>query len=114
MTNSILSHTEIKTLLKGFYTPGKISKFISYHEENPEVFYLFLKFASQAKRVTSRYGAKSIGEQIRWHFNIEKRTDDFKMNNTFTAYYARLLIMRYPRKFKGFFELRRSPVRKGI
>lgn len=51
------------------------------------------------------YGAKAIAETIRYDRTIEKCCE-FKMNNNFPAYLARLFILKHP-QHKNFFEFRR-------
>lgn len=65
-----------------------------------------MQFTYQALKVMDKYGAKSICEQIRWHINIENREHTFRINNTYTAYYARLA-MDVDKKLENFFEVRR-------
>ncbi len=90
--------------------------FLAFHEENPEVLDLFITFSKLARKRRKSYGAKSIAEQIRWHVNIERGNDSFKLNNTFTAYYARLVLESNKKLFKDFFKTRKSPntTTKGI
>jgi hypothetical protein len=80
--------------------------FRKFHQENPDVFWLFQKFAEQAlKAGCSEFGAKAIWERMRWHSLVETRGDNYKLNNSYTTYYARLLELTDER-FLGFFEFR--------
>lgn len=82
-------------------------KFFAYHEKNPHILPLFLKFAKQAKSVGfSHYSIRAIVNRVRWHINIEtKDVDGFKMNNNYSSRYARLLVKENP-EFEGFFRNR--------
>ncbi len=83
-------------------------RFFKYHKENPHVYKLFAKYAKQVKSLGyGSYSMRTIMHRVRWHINIEtKDRDGFKMNNSYSSRYARLLIEKMPR-FKTFFELRR-------
>lgn len=77
-----------------------------FHIENPHVFNLFLKYSRMAReRGFEKFSAKAIFERLRWHLNFETEGDTFKLNNNYTALYARKIISEYP-EFDGFFELR--------
>lgn len=81
-------------------------RFQRYHMDNPHVYELFLKFAKTVKQKGFvKYSSKSIMERLRWHLNFETTGDTFKLNNNYTAYYARMVIENNP-EFEGFFELR--------
>lgn len=79
---------------------------LAYHAEHPEVFELFERFALQIAAAGRRhYGAKSVFERIRWHAAISGG-EDFKLNNNFTALYARWFHEQHP-ELAGFFRTRR-------
>lgn len=81
-------------------------KFEIYHAENPQVFDLFKRYAIMAKdKGFKNFSAKAIFERLRWHYNIETVGDPFKLNNNYTAYYARKL-MTEDIRFDGFFHIR--------
>lgn len=81
-------------------------RFDLFHAQNPHVFQLFLKYSMMAKdRGFEKFSAKAVFERLRWHLNFETSGDVFKLNNDFTALYARKLIDENP-EFLGFFELR--------
>jgi hypothetical protein len=54
----------------------------------------------------TNYSSKSIFERIRWHVEIETKSEEVKLNNNFSAYYARLFHLAYP-QHRGFFRNRR-------
>lgn len=87
--------------------PDLYDKFIRYHAENPNVYERFEDVALQtAATGFHKYSSKTILEVIRWHVSIETRDADFKINNNFTAYYARLFMQNHP-ELPGFFETRK-------
>ena len=78
-----------------------------FHRANPEVYKLFKKYALQAAQARHRhFGSKMIFERMRWHTMIETTDADYKLNNNYTAYYARLFMADYP-EHREFFRTRR-------
>ena len=83
------------------------SEFEEYGKQNPEIWQEFEKIALQLIfKGVKRYGAKAIFEIIRYHRFLENRGDKFKVNNNYTAGYARKFVEKYP-QYKDFFEMRR-------
>ena len=93
--------------------PSAKEKWWAWHRENPDVWKLFEKFTDDViARGHEHYSAKAIFERIRWHTEIE--TDGaFKLQNNFTAYYARLFHALRP-ECDGFFRTRLQDVEKEI
>lgn len=88
--------------------PHIVDSFLKFHETNPKVYSMFKIFACQLRQGgLSHYGSKAIMERIRWHFEVEHKQKDFKVNNNYASCYARLLMREAP-EFKGFFELRNT------
>lgn len=82
-------------------------KFLQWHQSNPEVYAFLKEKALEAKRRgIDRYGAKALAELARFHFKVETPLSEFKLNNNFVAFYARLLMEDVP-ELAGFFELRK-------
>ena len=79
--------------------------FKHYHEQNPQIYKMFCKFAEQAARRRDHYSAKAIMERIRWETMISDDQPDFKIDNTWTSHYARKYMKDHP-EHDGFFELR--------
>lgn len=81
--------------------------FEEFHYCNPHVFKMFVQYARQAKsRGYEKFSAKAIFERLRWYYNFEVVSEDeWKLNNNYTALFARLAIKEYP-EFEGFFQLR--------
>ena len=47
-------------------------RFETFHKENPQIWELFEKYALEAMRKgRTHFGAKMIGERIRWYTKIE-------------------------------------------
>ena len=80
--------------------------FKAYHAAHPKVWFLF-KLYTEAAIASGRpsYSADAICHRIRWYSEIESCDDSVKLNNNFTAYYARLFMVKFP-QHDGFFNLR--------
>lgn len=87
----------------------KTSKFLEYHETNPQIWKAFSRKTFQTiDRGFRQFGAKAILEIIRWETGVAADgADGFKVNNTYAPYYARLFAVRYP-EHKDFFRMRES------
>ena len=81
----------------------------AFHKANPKVYYELRRLAMQLVRVGHRkFGIAMIFEQLRWQWY--ERTQDiegFKLNNSYRAFYARLLMESEP-ELAGVFETRRT------
>jgi hypothetical protein len=86
--------------------PRLVRRFAGFHEDNPDVFKKFEKYAS-LMRLSGRekYSAWVIVQVIRWEHDLQTTGDVFKVNNDFIALYSRLLIVQQP-VYRDFFELR--------
>ena len=83
-------------------------RFEKFHAENPVVYRLFCRFADELlARGRTRYSADAICHRIRWHVAVETTDMDFKINDHYTAFYARLWMKDHP-EFGEFFETRRQ------
>jgi hypothetical protein len=75
----------------------KVYQFIRWHSEHRDVWESFEQFSLAAAGAGRRhYGAMAILNRVRWHAEIEKRSDDFKVNNNWAPYYARIFVWKYP------------------
>ena len=65
--------------------------FQKFDREHPDVYAEFKRLADIAvSRGRQRIGAKMLMEVIRWNYILDTPPDDdFKINNNYTAYYAR-------------------------
>jgi hypothetical protein len=82
-------------------------RFEEYDRANPHVYSMFLRYAKMAfNKGFSKFSAKAIFERLRWYYKFETvDQEDFKLNNSYTAYYARKA-MNENQELQGFFELR--------
>lgn len=87
--------------------PRLVREFEAFHRDNPQVYALFVRFALQAAGRRSHFGAKAVFERMRWHAAFDVTGDEFKVNNNYTAFYARLFERDYP-QHAGFFRQRAS------
>lgn len=89
--------------------------FLKYHKKNPHIWMLFQSFANQAVQSgRKQFSAKAIVERIRWHCEVETKDPlGFKLQNSMTAYYARLWQSKYPNK-RHFFKTRVTEAEKAL
>lgn len=82
-------------------------KFIKYHENNPNVYRLFIGFAHELIAAgRKKLSASLIIERIRWEVNVQTVSDDnFKITNNHTAFYARKFMNDFP-EYVGYFRTR--------
>lgn len=86
-------------------SPGFL-KFQEFHSANPHVYELFRDRALELHRAGVRhYGARAIGEVIRYAMATIRPTDQFRINDHIWPYLARLAMKREP-CLEGFFECR--------
>lgn len=83
---------------------SKLEAFLLFHEQNPQVFNLFVRYGRELRGRGSlrSNSARRILDRVRW--------DGVYVWEHFSPYYARLMAMTYPREFGGdFFAYRTSP-----
>lgn len=111
----------VSGLFRAYSSSAEIERrFAAFHARHPEVYRLFARLAGEARAAGHRrYSAKTLFEVMRWNFDVPApgrgpgpsgaagcaARKVFKLNNSFTSCYARLLIDR-DRSFEGFFETR--------
>lgn len=79
-----------------------------FHKEHPEVWRMFVEFAfDRIERGFQHYSADAIFHRIRWEMAqpTYEKGEEFKLNDHYTAFYARAFMKRYP-KHDGFFRTR--------
>jgi hypothetical protein len=82
--------------------------FQKFHKANPHIYSELSKMALQLKRAgRNHYGIKSLFETLRFHSAASTVPEPYKLNNNFTAHYARL-IMDNMSELENLFELRGS------
>ena len=81
-------------------------RFEEFHHKNPDVYRRLVKMALElASRGYQTYGMKGLFEVLRWEEALRTNGSVFKLDNNFTAYYARRIMLVEPR-LKGFFKTR--------
>lgn len=72
-------------------------RFELFHAANPHVADALEALADQwLSHGHARLGVKALFERLRWESGIQTAGDAYRLNNDFTALYARLLITRHP------------------
>ena len=85
-------------------------RFERFHQTNPQVYTALVQLALQLKRRgVAKYGVKALFETLRFHYALHTQGERFKLNNYFTSFYARLMMINEP-ELDGFFETRRMRV----
>lgn len=98
-----VKHVE-RALFEDGLPPRTVELFLNSWRKNKLVWEAFERFTLSAISKQKKLGAKAIMERVRWEAEIE-RGQEFKVNNNFTAYYARAFTMKYP-EHGDYFELR--------
>lgn len=81
-------------------------RFEAYHARHPEVYNLLVRMARAAQQRGQRFGIKALFEIVRWQRYVERDEGAaWKLNNVFTAWYARRIMEQEP-DLQGFFETR--------
>lgn len=81
-------------------------RFEAFHKRNPQVYRALRDMALELRRRGHRqYGIKALFEVLRFNTAMQTHGDTFKLNNNYTALYARLLMDNEP-ELEGFFETR--------
>lgn len=91
------------------FSASVAQKFEQFHTENPRVYTTLVRLAREWINRTGRQklGIKTLYERARWEIALATSDPDYKLNNNFTAYYARLIMHREP-DLDGLFDLRAS------
>ena len=81
-------------------------RFRAFHSANGHVYLAIVSLARELKRQgCGRLGMKMIFEQLRYRHFLATRGDKWKLNNVYTAEYARLVMEQEP-DLAGMFEVR--------
>lgn len=83
------------------------NEFDEFDMNNPKIWELLVRFSHEAKNAgVESIGVKLLVERIRWEIQIEtKSSDNYKINNNHSAFYARKLMNEYP-ELNGLFKIR--------
>ena len=86
-----------------------VEQFKAFHDEHPEVWVLFKRFAFQMiGKGFKNYSAQAIICRIRWEADAGgDGTSQFKINNNFYPLYARWFMINHP-EHDGFFRTRKQ------
>lgn len=77
--------------------PTLQQRFEAFHTANPRVFAVLESLAAQWLAGHSKVGIKMLWEVARWKLDVETVGDDvYRLNNDYTARYARLLLVAHP------------------
>lgn len=84
-------------------------RFEEFHSSNPHVYDVLVRLAREWMNATNgrKVGIGALFERTRWEIAIATSDAEFKLNNNFRSFYARLLMKREP-DLRGLFDLRRS------
>lgn len=73
------------------------ARFADFHANNPWVAVALERLARQwLDHGHTRVGAKMLTERLRWEYGIRTHGDTFRLNNSYTSRYVRLLIENHP------------------
>ncbi len=82
------------------------TQFLKFHTNNPGIYTDLVELARKAKKSgRSTYGIEVFFSLLRWEYEIANTGESFKLNNSFTSRYARLIMEQEP-DLKGFFTTR--------
>jgi len=92
------------------FTPrikSKLEKsFDRFHAENPHVYDALREVCLEMRETLKHWEINGAFVLVRYN-HIKTTGEDFKMNNSYRAFYARMLMAREP-KLEGFFKTRTS------
>jgi hypothetical protein len=92
--------------LLDFLESRPVTKFEDFHSKNPHVYESLRQLALDLVDAGhSHFGIAMIYETLRWQHAMRTTDKDFKLNNSYRAAYARMLMDREP-KLAGVFDLR--------
>jgi len=75
----------------------------AFHAANPHVYAAFERLALQALAAgKTRIGAKALWERMRWDMWLASTDDEPRLNNDFTALYARHFAHMHPEHAQAF------------
>ena len=87
-------------------------QFEAFDRDNPQVWDLFVRYTDRAIAAgLSHYSSDAVLHRLRWHTNVDTRGagevdgKQLKINNNYSAYFARKYAARFP-EHAGFFQIR--------
>lgn len=88
------------------YARTSTEKFERFDELNPHVYQMILQVTRQLQaKGFKNAGMKMIFERLRWLWAMQTQGEDYKLNNNYTAFYARKVMRENP-DLEGFFKVR--------
>ena len=82
-------------------------RFGLFHKNNPRVYELFKQFTFEViNKGFRKWSADAVMHRVRWEASVITDDPQFKINNNYVAFYARLFMAEYP-QYQGFFETRK-------
>jgi hypothetical protein len=104
---SITEGIEVNSETDGPVTVTIQDAFTEFHQTHPEVYENLVELALDMKsKGFESYSIKSLFEVARWHYDTNLRTTAYKLNNSYTSRYSRLIMDHEP-ELAGFFNVRR-------
>lgn len=80
--------------------------FVEFHAANPQVYDALRRLALQMRRRgVQQYGIAGLYEVLRHETTLNSTGDEYKLNNSYRSFYARLLMEQEP-ELAGFFATR--------
>jgi hypothetical protein len=88
------------------FNPINVDIFLAYHIQNKQLWEEYQTKAFELiNKGATRLSSKAIFEKLREDADLKTISTDFKITNTFTAYYSRIFVYKYPH-YKGLFEFK--------
>lgn len=73
------------------------ARFAAFHKANPHVADAFEVLTAQWLNAGHRrVGMKAVAERARWESGLSMASEGWKINNSYVAFYARILLDRHP------------------
>lgn len=91
-------------------TPTTQARFEKFHADNPHVYQLLVKLAREwmSSSGQTKLGIRTLWERMRWELALTTDAEDYRLNNNYTSFYARMIQAQEP-DLHDLFEQRRSP-----
>ena len=70
--------------------------FAQFHAANPQVYARLVLLAQDSAALGYRFGLKALVERLRWDGSLRTNGKPFKLDNSYTSQYARLLYEQEP------------------
>lgn len=82
--------------------------FREFHACHPDIYDLFKRLTfDKIELGFAHYSADAVLHAVRWHYDTSTNGDAPKINNNYTAFYARMFHKDFP-QYDGFFKTRKS------